>query len=48
MEKVTGVSKLAMSMVKLYEHLENGGQLEYPPRNCQKIAEKSVISMATE
>lgn len=40
MEKVTGVSKMAMYMVKLNKHLENGGQLEYRPRNCQKIAEE--------
>lgn len=40
MEKVSGKTKLAKSMVKLYKYLENGGQLEHRLRNCQKIAEE--------
>lgn len=40
MEKVSGLSKMAMAMVKLNKYLENGGYLEHRPRNCQKIAEE--------
>lgn len=40
MEKVSGKTKLAMSMVKLFEYLEKGGQLEHNLRNCQKVAEE--------
>lgn len=40
MGKVSELSKMAMYMVKLNNHLEKGGSLEYVPRNCQRIAEE--------
>lgn len=40
MGKVSELSKMAMYMVKLNNHLEKGGSLEYVPRNCQRIVEE--------
>lgn len=40
MGKISELSKMAMFMVKLNDHLEKGGPLEYVPRNCQRIAEE--------